>query len=331
MNFLIIGLGSMGKRRIRCLKSLGYNKIVGFDIDQERAADVGKEYLIEIHKQEVSKIIEEQEIDGVIISTSPDQHTKYIELCIERQVSCFVEASVTDIEGLKSANNRANKMNVLVCPSCTMKYYNGPKRIKELIANEKIIGKCLYFNYVTGQYLPDWHPWEDIKDYYVSNRETGGARELVPFELTWLNDTFGKASVINAVKKKLSDMDADIDDFYNFTLQYDNIIGNITIEVLSRPVATRKLIAVGSQGVLNYCGSTNKIIVENVGDKERIEIELEKGNVQESYINPEEPYISEIKDFIDAIKYPNTKNFTSSLHEDICLLELLEKIEKNAK
>ena len=29
--FLVIGLGSMGKRRIRNLKSLGYNNIIGFD------------------------------------------------------------------------------------------------------------------------------------------------------------------------------------------------------------------------------------------------------------------------------------------------------------
>ena len=32
MKFLIVGLGSMGKRRIRCLKSLGYEDIVGYDV-----------------------------------------------------------------------------------------------------------------------------------------------------------------------------------------------------------------------------------------------------------------------------------------------------------
>ena len=32
MKFLVIGLGSMGKRRIRCLKYLGYENIIGFGI-----------------------------------------------------------------------------------------------------------------------------------------------------------------------------------------------------------------------------------------------------------------------------------------------------------
>lgn len=36
MRFLVVGLGSMGKRRIRNLQELGFNKIVGFDIRKDR-------------------------------------------------------------------------------------------------------------------------------------------------------------------------------------------------------------------------------------------------------------------------------------------------------
>ena len=36
MKFLICGLDSMGKRRIRCLQKLGYTDIVGYDINKER-------------------------------------------------------------------------------------------------------------------------------------------------------------------------------------------------------------------------------------------------------------------------------------------------------
>ena len=329
MNFLIIGLGSMGTRRIRCLKALGVNNIVGYDINQERATKVSMEYSID-RCEDVSSVIENQDISGVIISTSPDQHVKYIELCIEKRISCFVEASVTDIDGLRRSREKADESHITICPSCTMKYYNGPKMIKELIVNEQVIGKCLYFNYVTGQYLPDWHPWEDIKDYYVSNKETGGGRELVPFELAWLNDIFGEPKIVNSVVKKLSDIDADIDDFYNFTLEYSNIIANITIEVLSRPIATRKFLAVGSEGMVSYCGSENKIIVDRVNKKTK-EIHLEEGNIHMDYINPEEPYIEEIKDFMNVIINSDPNAFPSSLGDDISVLELLETIEKNAK
>ena len=133
MKFLVVGLGSMGKRRIRCLKFLGFNDIIGYDINKSRAADVAKEYSIEVVEDDISQIINKQQLDGIIISTSPDQHVKYIELCIDNQIDCFVEASVTDINGLKKVKAKAHKLNVSICPSCTMKYYNGPKKIKELI------------------------------------------------------------------------------------------------------------------------------------------------------------------------------------------------------
>ena len=44
MRFLVIGLGSMGKRRIRCLKYLGEKDIIGFDVRQERCDEATSRY-----------------------------------------------------------------------------------------------------------------------------------------------------------------------------------------------------------------------------------------------------------------------------------------------
>ena len=43
---LIIGLGSMGKRRVRNLQSLGIKNIVGFDIREDRREETEKKYQI---------------------------------------------------------------------------------------------------------------------------------------------------------------------------------------------------------------------------------------------------------------------------------------------
>ena len=53
-----------------------------------------------------------------------------------------------------------------------MRYYFGPRRIKELL-KAGAVGRPLTFTYQSGQYLPDWHPWESYKEFYVSKRETG--------------------------------------------------------------------------------------------------------------------------------------------------------------
>ena len=44
MKFLIVGLGSMGKRRIRCFKNLGFENIIGFDLKESRRKEAEEKY-----------------------------------------------------------------------------------------------------------------------------------------------------------------------------------------------------------------------------------------------------------------------------------------------
>ena len=76
MKFLVIGLGSMGKRRVRCLKALGFNDILGFDTREDRLKESIEKYDIKgIHS---FKTIDLKTIDAFIISTPPDLHNHYL-------------------------------------------------------------------------------------------------------------------------------------------------------------------------------------------------------------------------------------------------------------
>jgi len=74
MKFLIIGLGSMGKRRIRCLKALNIpeENIYGFDIREDRREEARKKYRVQI--KDVIDDTMWNNIDAVIISVPPDKH-----------------------------------------------------------------------------------------------------------------------------------------------------------------------------------------------------------------------------------------------------------------
>ncbi len=56
MKILIIGLGSMGKRRIRNFKELNINDIYGFDINNERTQYVYKNINMDEEIVEVKKV-----------------------------------------------------------------------------------------------------------------------------------------------------------------------------------------------------------------------------------------------------------------------------------
>ena len=72
MKFMVVGLGSMGKRRIRNLKRLGQGDIIGVDVREERRSEAAK-----LHGVAVCETFEQglsHRPDAVVISTPPDMH-----------------------------------------------------------------------------------------------------------------------------------------------------------------------------------------------------------------------------------------------------------------
>jgi predicted dehydrogenase len=330
MKICVIGLGSMGRRRIRNLQALGMSEIRGVDILESRRLEAEQIYGIPTHSS-LDEVLEGQLAEVYIISTPPNKHMEYAYILNELGFPCFIEASVVDHEKISTLAKLSKERNVLVVPSCTMKFYFGPKKLAEILKENKI-GKIFTINYQTGQYLEDWHPWERIQDYYVSIRETGGAREIVPFELTWLNSIFGKPKVLNSYKLKLSNLPADIDDCYFALLQYESgAILNLNVEVLSRPNASRRLEILGAEGRIIFDGENNLVQVSTVTNPSWKEFRLDEGSVELGYINPEEPYVEEISLFLEAVTQNKSELFPNTLEEDYEILKCLEAIELKAK
>jgi predicted dehydrogenase len=327
MKFLVIGLGSMGKRRIRNLQALGGCLIAGFDLRLDRCDEAVSKYGVAAY-EDFEEAVAAFQPDAFVISTPPNHHMTYAWSAFERGISCFIEASVVDAERILELHERSVGTDILMASSCTMRHFPGPKKIKELL-KQGVIGKPLNLNYHIGQYLPDWHPWERIEEFYVSLRETGGGREIVPFELTWLNDLFGHPEPLACVKAKLTDMNADIDDIYHCLMRYPGgILANLTVEVISRPEATRELRILGSEGEIVFSAHENCVRYCSTQEKEWVRFDLGNGTVEQGYIYAEEPYIAELRDFAAALKTNDKSLYPNTLKDDYHVLSTLYQLEK---
>lgn len=327
MRFLQIGLGSMGKRRIRCLKRLGYEDIVGFDLRDDRRKEVKEKYNIETIKD--IQDLDFDKVDIFVVSTPPDKHDEYIELAIKKQKPAFVEASVI-LGKLEELNKLSKERNIFIAPSCTMKFHPGIKCITDIV-NSKKYGKVTNFTYHCGQYLPDWHPNENVKDYYVSKKETGAAKEIVPFELTWIVSIMGFPENIKGFYGKTMDIGANIDDTYTICVKFkNNSYGSITVDVVSR-YATRSLILNMEYGQILWRWDERVVKLYEASSQKWINFYYPKGESMEGYNKNiiEDMYVDEIKSFIEAIE--NEEVFPNSLDEDIKILKLLNKIETDGK
>ena len=189
MKFLVIGLGSMGKRRIRNLFKNNQNNVIGFDIRKDRNEEVEKLYAIKTFDSIDSAM--NQNPDVLIISCPPNKHVEYAKYAIENNIHFFSEVNIDKKDKILDLMKKIRNSKIIGVPSCTMRFHPCVKIVKELIDNSTI-GKPLLLTYHSGSNLEDWHPWETINDYYVAKKETGGGRDQIMFELEYEGIEFVK-------------------------------------------------------------------------------------------------------------------------------------------
>lgn len=324
MKFLIIGLGSMGKRRIRNLQYLKKKEIIGFDLREDRRKEVEKKYEIKTCSN-IEKAMEENP-DVLIISTPPNHHIKYELFAAKNNKHFFCEAGIFT-DGVEELINICKKKDIIAAPSATLRFKEPNKKIKELIDKKKI-GNVVTFTYHLGLYLPDWHPWENFSEFYAGQKDTSATREMVPFELEWLTWIFGDIEKISCIKGKISDLDADIDDVCQLIFQFKNgIIGHLLIDVISR-TPTRILRIVGDKGTIEWDWMGEIVRLYEADKKEWTEFKEKEGIKVKGCIGKEDPYIDEMQNFINAIE--GKENYIYSLEEDFKILRLLDAAEKSS-
>jgi len=323
--FLVIGLGSMGKRRVRNLKALGYNNVVGFDVREDRRREVQETYSI-IVESVLAIALTKFSFRAFIISVPPDIHYIYLNMAVELCIPAFVEASVVDTE-MHELIQLANSKKVLIAPSCTLYFHPAIKKIAEIIVG-KVLGNITNILYHSGQYLPDWHTYEKVSDYYVSKKDTGGAREIVPFELTWITMLLGFPKRVTGIYKKTTEIEGaeDIDDTYNLLMDFGKMIFNLSVDVVSR-CATRRLVINGDKKQLFWNWEDGAFKIFDPLQNGWTETKYETLGAQKGYNKniTEQMYIDEIAAFVDAIEAG--KKFPNNLEHDYRVLKLLYAVE----
>ena len=335
MKIMIVGLGSMGKRRMRLLHEIAVKEnieltLFGVDGREDRrkeAKDQASERGFEI--KTFASIEEacggaEADIDAAVISTSPLSHAAIIRECLGKGLNVFTELNlVTD--GYDENLALAEEKGLTLFLSSTPIYRDEMRYITGKVAETD---KKLNYTYHVGQYLPDWHPWESYKDFFIGSKRTNGCREILAVELPWMVRAFGDIEMLQMISSRQTDLDIDFNDCYNLLIRHrSGHTGVFTVDVVSRP-PVRDLKIIGEEfyvswdgspeGLMEYCGSTTELKAVDLYEA----IEHEEG------YNPtivENMYVTELQDFLAVLK--GEKEAEYSFEKDREILDIIDKIE----
>lgn len=324
MNIVVVGLGSMGRRRIRLLKKIsGDFNIIGIDGKIERRQQAEDELAISTmdNLEEALQIIKP---DCAIVSTSPLSHAAIIETCLSANCNVFTELNlITD--KYESNMELARKKDKILFLSSTFLYR---KEIQYLENKVTETNGVLNYCYHVGQYLPDWHPWEGITEYFVGDKRTNGCRELFAIELPWLVRVFGEIKSYEVITSKNTDLPIQYND--NYLLLIEHVNGNkgmLAVDVVTRK-AVRNLEVYGENLYLTWDGSPSGLKIYDVVNKKDEFVDLyENVDKQDGYASfvIENAYQNELEVFLDVVNGKGKAKYT--FEDDLNILNLINEIE----
>jgi predicted dehydrogenase len=324
MTVMVIGLGSMGQRRIRLVKKYDSSmRVIGVDSSDERCKNAENKYGIDTYP-DLQEAVGKENIECAFISTSPLSHAELINQCLKHSIHVFTELNLVDTgydENIKLANDEGKVLFL----SSTFLYR---KEIMYLQKKVKESNKGFNYMYHVGQYLPDWHPWENYKDFFVGQKKTNGCRELFAIELPWIVEVFGKIKSIKVTGGRISSLEIGFPDHYILLLEHENgNRGSVAVDVVSRK-AVRNLEVYSEDMYLTWNGTPTGLSEYDYVQKKDIDIrlydEVDKRSEYGATII-EDAYYSEVENFFQTIKRKEQPKY--SFEKDKEILKTIDHIE----
>jgi predicted dehydrogenase len=325
MKILIIGLGSMGKRRLRLLKKVNKNlQLAGVEKNIIRKTEVKEEWKIPIFDN-LKQALSEWKPQCVFLCTSPEIHLQIMNLLLTHDVHTFSEIDLISYSEPSFLEKIKSSKFVHFLSSTPL--FN--KQI-QFIQNQLSANKEYHYRYHIGQHLKDWHPWENYLDFFASQNNTNGCREILAIELPWLINAFGSIIKFEIYKSSLTQLQIQFKDSYQIIVQHSSgSVGSLSVN-LATPIAIRYLEIYSENAYISWAGTPDSLKHWDIEQKEikstKIYQEVEQRSDYAKMII-ENPYEEEINAFFRQIE-TRVSEFNHSYEKNAVTLKWIDNMEK---
>jgi predicted dehydrogenase len=328
----LIGVGYWGPNLLRTLNNNPSIKLkLIIEISNERQLYIKSTYPNITVSGQLSDLLQDSEIEGVVIATPVHTHFKLAKQCLQAQKHILVEKPLTASyeEGLE-LKKLSKKYNCLVMVGHTFLFNNAVRFIKNYLDS----GECGKIRYIYSQRLNLGRIRSDVDALW----------NFAPHDISIIQYWMNEAAPTNVIRKGMSFIQNQIEDVSFLSLDYpDNRFANIHVSWLS-PVKVREMIIVGEKKMIVYNEIAEKKVTiydknidinANLGEymdydqKANTSFIYRSGNIVHPEFKWVEPLQQEIQHFIDCIqtKQPCLTGIDHAL-EVVRILDLASK--KNA-
>lgn len=292
-SILIIGGGSIGKRHLKNLLSLGEKNIAVVEVNSERKSELEKEFSLPVFSS-IEEAFEKKKFSIAFVCSPSVFHLKNALLCADQGCDLFIEKPLShSLEGLGELTAKTQEKKLITMVGSNWKFYSLFQKMKEVLESNTL-GKILSARCQFGQYLPDWHPYEDYRRGYSANKKLGGGILLDSHEFDYLTWFLGNVKKLSCFAGKVSTLEIDVEDVAEVILQFENsAIAEIHLDYLQR-FYQRNFEFFGEKGSMYWSMAEKKVTVLEV-EKEKQEFSL-----PENY-DLNDMYVQEVQHFLNCV------------------------------
>ena len=224
MKALLVGLGGVGQRHARNLRALLRDEVTLMAyrvrgrthvITPKLRADASRniEEILEIASFTELGAALAQRPDIAFICNPTNLHVSTAIACVQAGCDVFIEKPLShSIEGVEELIRAVNKMGRIAMVGYQLRFHPCVIKLREVIANG-CLGRLLSVRVTVGEYLPNWHPYEDYRDSYAARADLGGGVVLTQIhEFDYLLSLFGFPSKVFAIGGHWSHLQIDVED-----------------------------------------------------------------------------------------------------------------------
>ena len=165
MKILIAELGSIGRRHLRNLQSLNETRIILLRTGRSTLPDTELAGLPT--ERVLSEALDRHQPDAVILSNPTAYHLDVAIPAAEAGCHLLLEKPIFhNMKGVSQLASIIDEKALKVVVGFQFRFHPSLRTLQNLL-RDGAIGPVTYVYSHWGEYLPDWHPWEDYRKGYA--------------------------------------------------------------------------------------------------------------------------------------------------------------------
>lgn len=276
MRILFCGLGGIGQRHLRNLRQLlgerlevhafrvrGQTIKLRDNLTVDEGANLETDYAITVHRDLDAALAAAPA--AVFICNPNALHVPVALACVKANVPVFMEKPLaSDLHGVAELLAEVRQRRLLFHVGYNFRFHPGLQRMKALF-DGGFFGRLLSVRAEIGEYLPNWHRYEDYRQMYAARADQGGGVVLSQIhEMDLLYWFFGLPQSITSHGGQLSGLEIDVEDSVSSLLRYQGETGRFPVllhqDFLQRPPVRLFKIA-GDTGIAEMDLLSNRLRV----------------------------------------------------------------------